>query len=611
MPKEPISPITLSILWNGFLSIAEEMGTTLQMTAFSEAVREGQDFSTAIFDRQGRLVAQGNFTPGHLGSMPYVIKTVMEVFPPGSLQPGDGVLLNDSKLGSGHYPDFFFVSPVFLGAEQIGYLINTAHHIDVGGAAPGSQRVQGISERFQEGLRILPVRIMRGGEFDEDLLRLILGNVRLPDILRGDLTAQRNANFVGAQRLEKLYAEHGLELIDQAVDEILDRSEARMRELIGAIPDGHYACEDWLDACGTECGPIKVAVDIEVAGDEITVDFSRSSDQVPVALNSYINYTRAYTLFAVKVFTDALLPQNGGMIRPIHVKAREGSFFNPREPASSGGRAIIQIRIFEVINGALAQGAARQGLRRLLALEQSQHRRRERKDRQAVHHVRPDVRRLRRARRPRRRRGAEPGGQLRQHPRRGARDHQSGAGAPLRADGRHRRGRPLARRLRRAQGHRAALRQAALMTLLGERHGHAGYGLFGGQPGSLAETVLGPRRQCRAPGLEGRAAAAARATSSASGSTAAAATAIRASAIPRRSPRTWPTATSARRRHAHSTAGAGEGVPRHSGVHAVVKKRTTYIDRLQSAHYFCESPRPIVLRTNPDPRWRAESNGIR
>ncbi len=128
-----------------------------------------------------------------------------------------------------------------------------------------------------------------------------------------------------------------------------------MRELIGAIPDGRYSFEDWLDECGDECGPIKVAVDIDVAGEEITVDFSRSSDQVPVALNSYINYTRAYTLFAVKVFTDALLPQNGGVIRPIHVRAREGSFFNPREPAPSGGRAIIQIRIFEVINGALAK----------------------------------------------------------------------------------------------------------------------------------------------------------------------------------------------------------------------------------------------------------------
>ena len=491
MRNEPLSPITLSVLWNGLLSIAEEMGTTLQMTAFSEAVREGQDFSTAIFDRKGRLIAQGNFTPGHLGSMPYVIKSVMEIFPPGSLAPGDGVLLNDSKLGSGHYPDFFFVSPVFLGQEQIGYLINTAHHIDVGGAAPGSQRVHGITERFQEGLRILPVRILRGGEFDEDVLRLILGNVRLPDILRGDLTAQRNANFVGAQRMAKLYEEHGLVLMDRAVDEILDRSEQRMRELIGAIPDGRYSFEDWLDECGDECGPIKVAVDINVVGEEITVDFSRSSDQVPVALNSYINYTRAYTLFAVKVFTDALLPQNGGVIRPIHVKAREGSFFNPREPAPSGGRAIIQIRIFEVINGALAKALPDKAFAAF------------------SHWSNPNIGGINEG-------TGKPfvmydlmfGGY-------GAREGHDGAEAlspvvncaniPVEV---HETINPVlvrrfelmpdtggAGRWRGGCGIRKDIElrsDKAVMTLLGERHSHKGYGLFGGEPGSLAETVLNP-----------------------------------------------------------------------------------------------------------------------
>jgi N-methylhydantoinase B len=491
MRNEPLSPITLSVLWNGLLSIAEEMGTTLQMTAFSEAVREGQDFSTAIFDRKGRLIAQGNFTPGHLGSMPYVIKSVMEIFPPGSLAPGDGVLLNDSKLGSGHYPDFFFVSQVFLGAEQIGYLINTAHHIDVGGAAPGSQRVHGITERFQEGLRILPVRILRGGEFDEDVLRLILGNVRLPDILRGDLTAQRNANFVGAQRMAKLYEEHGLVLMDRAVDEILDGSEQRMRELIGAIPDGRYSFEDWLDECGDECGPIKVAVDINVVGEEITVDFSRSSDQVPVALNSYINYTRAYTLFAVKVFTDALLPQNGGVIRPIHVKAREGSFFNPREPAPSGGRAIIQIRIFEVINGALAKALPDKAFAAF------------------SHWSNPNIGGINEG-------TGKPfvmydlmfGGY-------GAREGHDGAEAlspvvncaniPVEV---HETINPVlvrrfelmpdtggAGRWRGGCGIRKDIElrsDKAVMTLLGERHSHKGYGLFGGEPGSLAETVLNP-----------------------------------------------------------------------------------------------------------------------
>jgi N-methylhydantoinase B len=491
MRNEPLNPITLSVIWNGFLSIAEEMGTTLQMTAFSEAVREGQDFSTAIFDRHGRLVAQGNFTPGHLGSMPFVIRSVMEVFPPGALKAGDGVVLNDSRLGSGHYPDFFFVSPVFLDDQQIGYLINTAHHIDVGGAAPGSQKVQGISERFQEGLRILPVRVMRGGEFEEDVLRLILGNVRLPDILRGDLTAQRNANFVGARRLQRLYAEHGLSLVDRAVDEILDRSEGRMRELIAAIPDGHYACEDWLDACGAECGPIRVAVDIEVAGDEITVDFSRSSDQVPVALNSYINYTRAYALFAIKVFTDALLPQNGGVIRPIRVKAREGSFFNPAEPAASGGRAIIQIRIFEVINGALAQALPDKAFAAF------------------SHWSNPNIGGVdERTGKPFVMYDLMFGGY-------GARAGHDGAEAlspvvncaniPVEV---HETVNPVlvrrfelipdtggAGRWRGGCGVRKDIELTAgraQMTLLGERHQHQAYGLFGGHAGSLAETVLDP-----------------------------------------------------------------------------------------------------------------------
>ncbi len=491
MRNGTIGPITLSVLWNGLLSIAEEMGTTLQMTAFSEAVREGQDFSTAIFDRDGRLVAQGNFTPGHLGSMPFVIRSVMEVFPPGTLAAGDGVLLNDSKLGSGHYPDFFFVSPVFLRDTQIGYLVNTAHHIDVGGAAPGSQRVQGVSERFQEGLRILPVRAMRAGEFDEDILRLILGNVRLPDILRGDLTAQRNANFVGAERMARLYQTHGIELIDRVVEEILDRSEERMRELIGAIPDGRYSFEDWLDACGTECGPIKVAVDIEVAGSEITVDFSRSSDQVSVALNSYINYTRAYTLFAIKVFTDALLPQNAGVIRPIHVKAREGSFFNPKEPAASGGRAIVQIRIFEAINGALAQALPEKAFAAF------------------SHWSNPNIGGVDdRTGKPFVMYDLMFGGY-------GARACRDGAEAlspvvncaniPVEV---HETINPVlirrfelipdtggAGRWRGGCGVRKDIElraERADVTLLGERHTHRGYGLCGGRPGSLAETVLNP-----------------------------------------------------------------------------------------------------------------------
>lgn len=355
MQRTEINPITLSVLWNAFISIAEEMGSTLRRTAFSEAVREGEDFSTGLFDADARLIAQGNFTPGHLGSMPYVVKHVLDVFPPRELRPGDAVVLNDSFLGSGHYPDVFMVTPVFGDTGILGYAVNCTHHIDVGGAAPGSQLVAGVTEAFQEGLRILPIRLVREGRFDADLLRMVLGNVRVPDKVEGDLRAQRNANHVGAERITKMHADYGSETLASVTDAMLDRSEARMRELISEIPDGEYSFEDYFDDSGPGTEPIRVRVAVTVEGDEVTVDFSDSGDQVAAALNSYINYTRAYATFAIKVLTDPLLPQNDGTIRPIKIVSRPGSFFNPRFPAPSGGRATVQIRIFEAINGALSR----------------------------------------------------------------------------------------------------------------------------------------------------------------------------------------------------------------------------------------------------------------
>jgi N-methylhydantoinase B len=355
MSQTNVDPITLTVVWNGLLAIAEEMGSTLRRTAFSEAVREGEDFSTGVFDRNARLIAQGNFTPGHLGSMPYVVRTVLEYFPIEDLKPGDAVLLNDSFLGSGHFPDCFLVSPAFLDGKIIGFVCTTAHHIDVGGAAPGSQKVHGVTEAFQEGVRILPIRLIREGKFDNDILRLILGNVRAPEKVQGDLRAQANANRAGVVRLETLNMQYGRDVTEAAYDAILERSEIRMRELISKMPDGVYSFDDQMDDYGPGTPPIKVAVDVTIKGDDIEVDFSRSSDQVPAALNSYINYTRAYTFFAVKVYCDALLPQNDGGMRPISAKARPGSFFNPIFPAPSGGRAALQIRIFDAINGALAK----------------------------------------------------------------------------------------------------------------------------------------------------------------------------------------------------------------------------------------------------------------
>ena len=350
-----VDAITLSVLWNSLLSIADEMGTALRRTAFSEAVREGDDFSTGIFDGRGRLIAQGNFTPGHLGAMPYVIENVLKYHAPESLKPGDSILLNDSFLGGGHFPDFFLTSPVFRDGRIIAYAVTTAHQVDMGGAAPGSQRVQGITEAYQEGLRILPIRVVREGKFDDDLMRMILGNVRVPAKVRGDLMAQLNANHVCAERLSEMYATYGAATMTRTIDAILERSEAETRAILARLPAGRYEFEDFLDDAGPDTGPIKVRVAVTVDDTGVEIDFTGSGGTVQAALNSYINYTRAYGVFATRCLTEANLPNNEGSFRPIRVKAEEGSFFNPRFPAASGGRAAVQIRIFDCINGAFAK----------------------------------------------------------------------------------------------------------------------------------------------------------------------------------------------------------------------------------------------------------------
>ncbi|MGI9409329.1 MAG: hydantoinase B/oxoprolinase family protein [Hyphomicrobiaceae bacterium] len=354
--SDNVDAITLTVIWNTLISIAEELGVTLRNTAFSEGVREGDDFSTALFDKNAVMIAQGNFSPGHLGSMPFMAKHVLRYFPEGSLKPGDSVLVNDSFIGAGHFPDTYQLMPVFLDHQLIGYVCCSAHQVDMGGAAPGSQKVHGVTESFQEGLRILPVRFAREGRIDEDIMRIVLGNVRMPDKVRGDLLAQHTANLAAAERFRDLFANYGITTLEAACSQILDRSENTMRELLAIVPAGTYSFEDRMDDYGPGTDPIVMAVDITFDGKgEVTFDFSRSSDTVPAAINSYINYTRAYAVFAIKTFCNALDPQTEGSMRPITVVAREGSFFNPKFPAPSGGRPILQIRIFDTINGALAK----------------------------------------------------------------------------------------------------------------------------------------------------------------------------------------------------------------------------------------------------------------
>ena len=349
-----MNPLTLSVIWGALQSIAVEIGTTVHRTAYSEQAREGQDFSVALFDQKGRMVAQGPYSPGHMGAMSFAVKNALAAHPVETLRPGDAVLLNDPLMGSGHFPDFFITQPVFLEGRLIGFAVNILHHTDVGGQRPGSQGVVGIFDYFQEGLRIPPTKVWREYRENADVVGIIAANTRTPDKVLGDLRAQLSALRVGEQRLQQLAERYGRETLFEAMEEILDRTEAQMRAAIAGIPAGAYRFEDFLDDWGPSTDPVRVAVQVTVDGDGLEVDYEGSSAQTASGLNSYINYTRSYSYAAIKCLTDPLGPMNEGALRPIEVKAPEGSFLNPRPPAGGGPRAIICYRVFEAVIGALA-----------------------------------------------------------------------------------------------------------------------------------------------------------------------------------------------------------------------------------------------------------------
>src|SRR5438477_3012390 len=268
-----VDPITLGVIWGALQSIAVEIGTTVHKTAYSEQAREGQDFSVAVFDAEGRMVAQGPYSPGHMGAMSFAVKNALAAFPANTLKAGDAILLNDPLLGSGHLPDFFITQPAFHEGALIGFGVNILHHTGVGGSRPGSQAVEGIFDYFQEGLRIPPTKVWTGYEENAAVIGIIAANTRTPDKVLGDLRAQRSALRVGELRLQELAARYGGEVLAAAMEEILARTEANMRAAIRAFPDGVYTFEDFMDDCGPGTEPLRVAVTVTVDGDRMDIDY--------------------------------------------------------------------------------------------------------------------------------------------------------------------------------------------------------------------------------------------------------------------------------------------------------------------------------------------------
>ena len=349
-----LDPITFSVIWGGLLSTAAEMGATLEKTAYSVVVREGSDFSTGIFNADGQMVAQGDHSPGHLGSMAFTVGRVLEHYPLSSLRDGDAIICNDPGIGSGHLPDVFMVTPVFNDERLIGYTVNIAHHADVGGSSAGGQQIVGISETYHEGLRLTPIKLFDAGVEREDVFRLIRGNVRVEDVL-GDLRAQYAANLTGAAKLKGLAARYGADVLAAASGEIISRTEKAMRAALSKLPNGTYRFTDFVDDTGPDTNPVRLELALHIEDGFATFDWNGTSDARPAGINCYLSYTTAYCLCALKAATDPTTPQNQGTLNCLQVKAPEGSYLNPRPNSASGGRAINSHRIYECVMGALAQ----------------------------------------------------------------------------------------------------------------------------------------------------------------------------------------------------------------------------------------------------------------
>ena len=357
-------PIELEIFKNIYHSIAEEMGAALRRTAFSPNIKERRDYSCAVFDSAGEVIAMGDHMPVHLGSMPMSVRAALERL---QLGPGDMAMLNDPFCGGTHLPDITLVAPCYAvergrkGRSKTGasfFVASRAHHADVGGAYPGSMGP--CREIYQEGLRIPPVRLMRGGRMDADVLALVLNNVRTPGEREGDLGAQIAACHTGLSRLQEVCGRYGLRRVTAAGRELLDYSERMMRTFLEQVPPGTYRAEDALDDDGVSSRPVRIAAAVTFRrrgkAPPVTVDFSGSAPQVEGGINAVEAITWSACFYVFRCLLAEDVPATAGLMRPIQVVAPPGTVVNARPPAAvAGGNVETSQRIVDVLLRALAK----------------------------------------------------------------------------------------------------------------------------------------------------------------------------------------------------------------------------------------------------------------
>jgi len=353
-----VNPIKLEVIRHALESAAEQMTASVAHAGYSDIVKEGKDCSSALFDRQGRLVAEGANVPIHLNCLTPVLETVLaDYFPPESLAPGDLILTNDPYLGDGsngshHTNDIISIQPVFSNNELFGFATIMVHHSDVGGMWPGNGAWN--VDIWQEGLRVQPVKLYRAGQLDEQLLMLILNNSRRPYHMRGDLMAQVSACRTGARAVGYLAAKYGNEFLEACAQELMEYSERRTRAQLSAIPEGRYEHEELILEDGTGGGPYRLKIAITVQGGELLVDYTGTDPQIKGPINAPWSATYSATLYTLRCLSDPTIPSNDGCQRPISIVAPRGSLVNCSLPAACYQRMVVCHSLVDLIFGALA-----------------------------------------------------------------------------------------------------------------------------------------------------------------------------------------------------------------------------------------------------------------
>jgi len=343
-----VDVITREVIRGGLEYIAEEMGIILRNAAYSTNIKERMDHSCALFDHEGRMVAQAEHIPVHLGAMPIAVRSIETKFK-GEIYPGDSFILNDPYLGGTHLPDITIITPIFFKDILAGYSVSRAHHNDIGGMAPGSMPGN-ATEIFQEGLRIPPIKLVSKGEISKDILNLIMINSRTPKIRKGDLLAQLSSNWTGEKRLQELIDQKGLEIYKLAVDDILNYSERRFLSILSGFPENEAVGKDYMDGDGIEDKLVELVVKVKMTKKHVTFDFTGTAEQVKGAINCPYAVTLSGSYYVLRAITDPTIPANEGLYRHLSVIVPEGTVLNARSPAAVvGGNVETSQRIVDTL----------------------------------------------------------------------------------------------------------------------------------------------------------------------------------------------------------------------------------------------------------------------